>query len=198
MIKTSCVGGGGDTTTGVIKTSSARSRQRGNTTTGVIKTSCVVGGGGDTTTGVIKTSSARSRQRGNTTTGVIKTSCVVGGGDTTTGVIKTSCVVGGGRYDYWRDQDFFCSEQTTGQYNYWRDQDFLCWGGGQWGDMTTGIANRRLLLEGVLWGDNGTVERGSSVVECRTRNQVSPDSNPPLLPFRRLGIFVLSIESIWL
>ena len=104
-------------------------------------------GGGDTTTGVIKTSSARSRQRGNTTTGVIKTSCV---------------------------------------------------GGGQWGDMTTGIANRRLLLEGVLWGDNGTVERGSSVVECRTRNQVSPDSNPPLLPFRRLGIFVLSIESIWL
>ena len=74
-----------------------------------------------------------------------------------------------------------------------------CVGGGrQWGDMTTGIANRRLLLEGVLWGDNGTVERGSSVVECRTRNQVSPDSNPPLLPFRRLGIFVLSIESIWL
>ena len=34
------------------------------------------------------------------------------------------------------------------------------------------------------------VERGSSVVECRTRNQVSP-----LLPFRRLGIFVLSIVS---
>ena len=32
------------------------------------------------------------------------------------------------------------------------------------------------------------VERGSSAVECRTRNQVSP-----LLPFRRLGIFVLSI-----
>ena len=90
---------------------------------------------------MIKTSSARSRQRDNTTTGVIKTSCV-----------------GGGR---------------------------------QWGDMTTGIANRRLLLEGVLWGNNGTVERGSSVVECRTRNQVSPDSNPPLLPFRRLGIFVL-------
>ena len=39
------------------------------------------------------------------------------------------------------------------------------------------------------------VERGSSVVECRTRNQVSPDSNPPLLPFRRLGIFVLSIDA---
>ena len=35
------------------------------------------------------------------------------------------------------------------------------------------------------------MERGSSVVECRTRNQVSPGSNPPLLPFRRLGIFVL-------
>ena len=32
-----------------------------------------------------------------------------------------------------------------------------------------------------------------SVVECRTRNRVSPGSNPPLLPFRRLGIFVLSI-----
>ena len=36
------------------------------------------------------------------------------------------------------------------------------------------------------------VERGSSVVECRTRNRVSPGSNPPLLPFRRLDIFVLS------
>ena len=35
----------------------------------------------------------------------------------------------------------------------------------------------------------------SSVVECRTRNQVSPGSNPPLLPFRRLGIFVLSIDA---
>ena len=33
----------------------------------------------------------------------------------------------------------------------------------------------------------------SSVVECRTRNRVSPGSNPPLLPLRRLGIFVLSI-----
>ena len=39
------------------------------------------------------------------------------------------------------------------------------------------------------------VERGSSVVERRTRNQVSPGSNPPLLPFRRLGIFVLSIDA---
>ena len=37
------------------------------------------------------------------------------------------------------------------------------------------------------------MERGSSVVECRTRNRVSPGSNPSLLPFRRLGIFVLSI-----
>ena len=37
------------------------------------------------------------------------------------------------------------------------------------------------------------VERyGSSVVECQTRNRVSPGSNPPLLPFQRLGIFVLS------
>ena len=41
----------------------------------------------------------------------------------------------------------------------------------------------------------GTVERGSSVVECRTRNQVSPGSNPPLLPFGRLGIFLLSIDT---
>ena len=35
------------------------------------------------------------------------------------------------------------------------------------------------------------MERGSSVVECRTRNHVSPGSNPPLIPFRRLCIFVL-------
>ena len=27
------------------------------------------------------------------------------------------------------------------------------------------------------------VEHGSSAVECRTRNQVSPGSNPSLLPF---------------
>ena len=32
-------------------------------------------------------------------------------------------------------------------------------------------------------------ECSSSVVECRTRNRESPGSNPPLLPFRRLGIF---------
>ena len=39
------------------------------------------------------------------------------------------------------------------------------------------------------------VVRGSSAVECRTRNQVSAGSNPPLLPFRRLDIFVLSIDA---
>ena len=39
------------------------------------------------------------------------------------------------------------------------------------------------------------MERGSSVVECRTRSQASPGSNPSLLPFRRLGIFVLSIDA---
>ena len=39
------------------------------------------------------------------------------------------------------------------------------------------------------------VERGSSVVECRTRNQVSPGSNPTLLPFGRLGIFLFSIDA---
>ena len=38
-----------------------------------------------------------------------------------------------------------------------------------------------------------TMERGSSVVECRTRNSVSPGSNPPLVQFGRLGIFLLSI-----
>ena len=38
-------------------------------------------------------------------------------------------------------------------------------------------------------------ERGSSVVERRTHNQVSAGSNPPLLPFRRLGVFVLSIDA---
>ena len=35
-----------------------------------------------------------------------------------------------------------------------------------------------------VWGS-------SSAVECRTRNQVSPGSNQ----FRRLGIFVLSIDA---
>ena len=39
------------------------------------------------------------------------------------------------------------------------------------------------------------VDRGSSAVECRTRNQVSLGLNSPLLPFRRLGIFVLSIDA---
>ena len=39
------------------------------------------------------------------------------------------------------------------------------------------------------------VERCSSAVECQTRNQVSPGSNHPLLPFRILGIFVLSIDA---
>ena len=40
-----------------------------------------------------------------------------------------------------------------------------------------------------------TVERGISVVERRTRNQVRPGLNPPLLPFGRLGIFLLSIDA---
>ena len=39
------------------------------------------------------------------------------------------------------------------------------------------------------------MERGSSVVECWTRNRVSPGSNPPLVPFGRLGIFLLSIDA---
>ena len=39
------------------------------------------------------------------------------------------------------------------------------------------------------------MERGSSVVECWTRNHTSPGSNPSLLPCRRLGIFVLSIDA---
>ena len=33
------------------------------------------------------------------------------------------------------------------------------------------------------------------MVECRTRNQVSPGSNSALLLFRRLGIFVLTIDA---
>ena len=33
------------------------------------------------------------------------------------------------------------------------------------------------------------------MVECRTRNQVTPGSNPSLLPFRRLGISVVSIDA---
>ena len=39
------------------------------------------------------------------------------------------------------------------------------------------------------------VERGSSELESRTRNQGSSGSNPPLLPFRRLCMFVLSIDA---
>ena len=39
------------------------------------------------------------------------------------------------------------------------------------------------------------IERCSSAVECRTHNQVSPGSNFPLLVFRRLSIFVLSIDA---
>ena len=39
------------------------------------------------------------------------------------------------------------------------------------------------------------MERGSSVVERRTRNRESPGSNPPLLLFRRLGIFFHSIDA---
>ena len=38
----------------------------------------------------------------------------------------------------------------------------------------------------VMWSAEA-VERGISVVECRTRNQVSPGSNPSLLPFRKLS-----------
>ena len=34
------------------------------------------------------------------------------------------------------------------------------------------------------------------MVECRTHNQVSPGSNPRLLPFQRLGIFVLSSDAL--
>ena len=37
--------------------------------------------------------------------------------------------------------------------------------------------------------------RSSSAVECRTRKQGSPSSNPLLQPFRSLGIFVLSIDA---
>ena len=39
------------------------------------------------------------------------------------------------------------------------------------------------------------MEDGTSAVECRTRNQGSLGSNPALLPFRRLGMFVLSIDA---
>ena len=39
------------------------------------------------------------------------------------------------------------------------------------------------------------MERGSSVIECRSVNREGPGSNPHLLLFRRLGIFVLSIDA---
>ena len=67
MIKTSSRGGGqwGDTTTGVIKTSTrGGGGQWGDTTTGMIKTSTRGGQWGDTTTGVIKTSSRGGRTMG--------------------------------------------------------------------------------------------------------------------------------------
>ena len=37
------------------------------------------------------------------------------------------------------------------------------------------------------------MERGSSAGDYRTRNRENPGSNPPLLRFRRLGIFLLSM-----
>ena len=40
------------------------------------------------------------------------------------------------------------------------------------------------------------MERRGSVVECRTRNQGNTGSNPSLPPFRRWGIFVLSIDAL--
>ena len=43
-----------------------------------------------------------------------------------------------------------------------------------------------------LWVRHSTAEPSRSAVECRTRNQVSSDLNPPLLLFWRLGSFVLS------
>ena len=54
----------------------------------------------------------------------------------------------------------------------------------------------RVIVLGQM-GSNLTsfMERSRSVVECQTCNQVSLGSNPPLLPFRRLGIFVLSIDA---
>ena len=64
------------------------------------------------------------------------------------------------------------------------------------GKDSTGISS--LCHQGVMHSDaanKADMERGSSVVECRTRNQVSPGSNPSLLPFRRLGIFFLSIDA---
>ena len=65
-------------------------------------------------------------------------------------------------------------------------------------DGALGYVTQFALLRSVIIGGVyicGVTERGSSEVECRTRNQVSPGSNPPLLPFRRLGVFVLSIDA---
>ena len=66
----------------------------------------------------------------------------------------------------------------TGVYDMFPKSHFLA----DWNDICSGS-----LLS--------SMERGSSAVECRTRNQVSPGSNPPLVPFRRLGIFVLPINA---
>ena len=56
-------------------------------------------------------------------------------------------------------------------------------------------AEKASLRDGVILCDAGYLERGSSAVECRTPNQVSPGSNLTLLPFRRLVIFVLSTDA---
>ena len=40
------------------------------------------------------------------------------------------------------------------------------------------------------------VERGSSVVECRTRNQVSPGSNPSLLVCYRFEDWAFSFSPL--
>ena len=49
-----------------------------------------------------------------------------------------------------------------------------------------------ILTEGLCFDESciDCVEHGTSVVERRTRNRESTGSNPPLLPFRSLGIFV--------
>ena len=57
-----------------------------------------------------------------------------------------------------------------------------------------GIITRHFVFKHTRLKSIVYLERGSSVVEWRTRHQ-SPGSNPPLLPFRRLGIFVLSIDT---
>ena len=55
--------------------------------------------------------------------------------------------------------------------------------------MFIGVVYKLLQKKG-----RSSVDRGSSVVEHRTRNQESPGSNPPLLPLGILGIFLLSID----